>query len=166
MVEKLAGKVLVAQGGGPTAVINQSLVGVVLEARKFNHISRVYGAVHGVSGIIDEDFLDLEDVARTFALLPELAARARVEMGEPGGARRGQRFGIHEGHHQHRATGVIDDDCAQQSLVVELGHEPRTCLALGLIIHCDTFQIPFSGGFCCTITTKSTQNPTFLQMPV
>ena len=28
-------KILVAQGGGPTAVINQSLVGVVLEARKF-----------------------------------------------------------------------------------------------------------------------------------
>jgi 6-phosphofructokinase 1 len=59
MVEKLAGKVLVAQGGGPTAVINQSLVGVVLEARKFPHIKQVYGAVHGVRGIVDEDFLDL-----------------------------------------------------------------------------------------------------------
>jgi len=59
MVEKLPGKVLVAQGGGPTAVINQSLAGVVLEARKFTHIERVYGAVHGVSGIVDEDFLDL-----------------------------------------------------------------------------------------------------------
>ncbi|MGE0707269.1 MAG: 6-phosphofructokinase [Planctomycetota bacterium] len=59
MVEKLAGKVLVAQGGGPTAVINQSLVGVVLEARKFTHISRVYGAIHGVRGIVEEDFLDL-----------------------------------------------------------------------------------------------------------
>lgn len=59
MVEKLAGKVLVAQGGGPTAVINQSLVGVVLEARKFPHITRVYGALHGVRGIIEEDFIDL-----------------------------------------------------------------------------------------------------------
>lgn len=59
MVDKLAGKVLVAQGGGPTAVINQSLTGVVLEARKFPHITRVYGALHGVRGIIDEDFLDL-----------------------------------------------------------------------------------------------------------
>ena len=59
MSETLAGKVLVAQGGGPTAVINQSLVGVVLEARKFPHISRVYGAIHGVRGIVDEDFLDL-----------------------------------------------------------------------------------------------------------
>lgn len=70
---KLEGKVLVAQGGGPTAVINQSLVGVVLESRKFNQITKVYGAINGVSGIINEDFFDLtqetthnlEQVART-----------------------------------------------------------------------------------------------------
>jgi 6-phosphofructokinase 1 len=53
------GKVLVAQGGGPTAVINQSMAGVVLEARKFRNVERVYGAYHGVSGIIGEEFLDL-----------------------------------------------------------------------------------------------------------
>ena len=53
------GKVLVAQGGGPTAVINQSMAGVVLEARKFRNVERVYGAYHGVSGIIEEEFLDL-----------------------------------------------------------------------------------------------------------
>lgn len=53
------GKVLVAQGGGPTAVINQSMAGVVLEARKFRNVELVYGAYHGVSGIIGEEFLDL-----------------------------------------------------------------------------------------------------------
>ncbi|HEY1394169.1 MAG TPA: 6-phosphofructokinase, partial [Methylibium sp.] len=37
-------RILVAQGGGPTAVINQSLVGAVLEARRFAGIERVYGA--------------------------------------------------------------------------------------------------------------------------
>jgi 6-phosphofructokinase 1 len=52
-------KVLVAQGGGPTVVINQSLVGVVLEARKFQHVQRIYGARHGVRGIVDEDLVDL-----------------------------------------------------------------------------------------------------------
>ena len=52
-------KVLVAQGGGPTAVINQSLVGAVLESRKFREVHRVYGAFHGVRGIVNEDFLDL-----------------------------------------------------------------------------------------------------------
>ena len=55
----LHGKVLVAQGGGPTAVINQSMAGVVLEARKFRNVDLVYGAYHGVRGIVNEDFLDL-----------------------------------------------------------------------------------------------------------
>ncbi len=54
-----SGKILVAQGGGPTAVINQSLVGVALEARRFNQVTRIYGARHGVSGIVNEDFVDL-----------------------------------------------------------------------------------------------------------
>jgi len=70
---KLTGKALVAQGGGPTAVINQSVVGVVLEARRFPEITHVYGARHGVRGVLHEDFLDLsqattqnlEDVAAT-----------------------------------------------------------------------------------------------------
>jgi 6-phosphofructokinase 1 len=56
---KIEGKVLVAQGGGPTAVINQSLVGVVAEARKFAQATRVYGAVNGVRGIVNEEMLDL-----------------------------------------------------------------------------------------------------------
>ena len=54
-----SGKILVAQGGGPTAVINQSLVGVTLEARRFHNIEHVYGARHGVRGIVDEEFVDL-----------------------------------------------------------------------------------------------------------
>jgi len=54
-----SGKILVAQGGGPTAVINQSLVGVAMEARRFSHIGHIYGAHHGVRGIIDEDLVDL-----------------------------------------------------------------------------------------------------------
>jgi 6-phosphofructokinase 1 len=65
--------VIIAQGGGPTAVINQSLVGAVLEARRFPEVGRVYGALHGVRGLVDEAFLDLtrettenlEEVART-----------------------------------------------------------------------------------------------------
>lgn len=56
---KLTGKVLVAQGGGPTAVINQSLVGAVLESRKFPQVTKVYGAINGVNGIINENFIDL-----------------------------------------------------------------------------------------------------------
>jgi len=56
---KLTGKVVIAQSGGPTAVINQSLVGAVLESRKFTQITKVYGALNGVEGIINENFMDL-----------------------------------------------------------------------------------------------------------
>ncbi len=67
------GKVLVAQGGGPTAVINESLVGAALTARGVAGVDAVYGAFHGVQGIVNEDFIDLgqesaenlENVART-----------------------------------------------------------------------------------------------------
>jgi ATP-dependent phosphofructokinase / diphosphate-dependent phosphofructokinase len=52
-------RALVAQGGGPTAVINQSLAGVVLEARRFSNIESVYGARHGVAGILSENLVDL-----------------------------------------------------------------------------------------------------------
>src|SRR5262249_40746551 len=55
----MQGNVLVAQGGGPTAVINQSLVGVVSEARRFPGVQEVYGAVHGVRGIVDENLVNL-----------------------------------------------------------------------------------------------------------
>ena len=54
-----SGKILVAQGGGPTAVINQSLAGVVLEARRHHGVKLVYGARHGVRGIVNEDLVDL-----------------------------------------------------------------------------------------------------------
>jgi 6-phosphofructokinase 1 len=55
----VAGNALVGQSGGPTVVINQSLVGVVLEARRHGHIGRVYGARHGVAGILADDLVDL-----------------------------------------------------------------------------------------------------------
>ncbi len=58
-MQHLKGKAVVAQGGGPTAVINQSLVGLVQEARKWPFITHVYGARSGVRGILNEDFLNL-----------------------------------------------------------------------------------------------------------
>jgi 6-phosphofructokinase len=49
------GKLVIAQGGGQTAVINRSLAGAVLDARRFPKIEDIYGARHGVRGIVDED---------------------------------------------------------------------------------------------------------------
>ncbi len=72
-----SGKILVAQGGGPTAVINQSLVGVVLEARRFRNVELVYGARHGVRGIVDEDFLDLtQETSHNLELVASTPASA------------------------------------------------------------------------------------------
>jgi 6-phosphofructokinase 1 len=58
-MSRLEGKVLGAQGGGPPPDINQSGVGVALEARKCSQVTSIYGAVHGVRGIIEENFVDL-----------------------------------------------------------------------------------------------------------
>jgi 6-phosphofructokinase len=70
-------KILVAQGGGPTAVINQSLVGVVLEARKFRQIEKIYGAFHGVRGIVEEDFADLtQETAINLEMVAQTPAAA------------------------------------------------------------------------------------------
>ena len=55
----LRGKAIVAQGGGPTAVINESLAGVVVESRKVPQVDRIYGAFHGVRGIVNEELVDL-----------------------------------------------------------------------------------------------------------
>lgn len=53
---------VIAQGGGPTAVINQTLVGAALEIRKRHPGARVLGARHGVRGIRDGDYVDLTDI--------------------------------------------------------------------------------------------------------
>jgi 6-phosphofructokinase len=75
----MAQKILVAQGGGPTAVINQSMVGVVLEARKFAEVAAVYGAVHGVRGIVNQDFVDLTQ--ETSANLEAVAETPAAALG-------------------------------------------------------------------------------------
>ncbi|MDR1102078.1 MAG: 6-phosphofructokinase [Clostridiales bacterium] len=50
--------VIVAQSGGPTAVINASLAGVVRSAKEHG-LGKVYGAIHGVEGVMSADFIDL-----------------------------------------------------------------------------------------------------------
>ncbi len=68
---KLKGKAIVAQSGGCTAVINQSLAGVVNTARQSPLITHVWGARYGVRGLLRGDFLDLK--AQPPALLREIA---------------------------------------------------------------------------------------------
>ncbi len=51
--------VIIAQSGGPTCVINSSLRGVIEAAREFDNIGTVYGACHGIEGVLKEELLDL-----------------------------------------------------------------------------------------------------------
>lgn len=53
------GNAVIGQSGGPTSVINQSLVGVVQEMRKHKLVDQLLGARHGVRGIINDDFINL-----------------------------------------------------------------------------------------------------------
>ena len=59
MAAELEGNVLVGQSGGPTAVINASIEGVVAEALNHDCIEEIYGTLNGVLGILNEDFIDL-----------------------------------------------------------------------------------------------------------
>ncbi len=63
-MKNLKGAALLGQSGGPTSVINASAAGVFLEALKQENITAVYGAVHGIKGVLNEDFYDItkEDI--------------------------------------------------------------------------------------------------------
>lgn len=50
---------IVAQSGGPTVAINASLAGVIDGVKKSNKFTRVYGAIHGIQGVLDNNFIDL-----------------------------------------------------------------------------------------------------------
>ena len=56
------GNAVVSQSGGPTGVINASLAGVIEAAQKHPGIEKIYGAVHAVSGIIKDEFIDLTEM--------------------------------------------------------------------------------------------------------
>lgn len=77
MAKSTKGNMLIGQSGGPTVVINQSLVGAVMAAQKSPKIGKIYGAVHGIQGILNQDLMDLtrEPVAnlKTVGLTPSSA---------------------------------------------------------------------------------------------
>ncbi len=54
---------VIGQSGGPTGVINASLVGVIEEVCKHEEIENLYGAIHAVDGIVAEQFIDLKQLS-------------------------------------------------------------------------------------------------------
>jgi ATP-dependent phosphofructokinase / diphosphate-dependent phosphofructokinase len=74
---ELIGNLLVAQSGGPTAVINASVAGVVQEARKHRCISGIIGGRNGILGILNENLTDLgQETAEAIEALKHTPAAA------------------------------------------------------------------------------------------
>ncbi|MBI3735442.1 diphosphate--fructose-6-phosphate 1-phosphotransferase, partial [Candidatus Sumerlaeota bacterium] len=73
------GNALIGQSGGPTVVINQSLAGAVIEARKHKQIGKFFGARHGVQGILKQDLVDLS--AESVSTLEAVAKTPAAALG-------------------------------------------------------------------------------------
>ncbi len=52
---------IVAQSGGPSPVINNTLRGIVETARQMEEIGTVYAGWHGIEGVLKEELLNLSD---------------------------------------------------------------------------------------------------------
>jgi len=72
-----SGNLLVAQSGGPTAVINSSVAGVIQEAGRHEEIEEIYGGLNGIYGILNEELVDInEEKAKTIEGLKHTPAAA------------------------------------------------------------------------------------------
>ena len=65
-MEQLKGACIIGQSGGPTAVINASAQGVIQTALASSQITKVYGAAHGIKGVLGDQLYDMgqEDPAQ------------------------------------------------------------------------------------------------------
>lgn len=74
---KLKGNAVIGQSGGPTVVINQSLVGIIEAASQHAEINKIFGAKNGVRGMLEERFIELQDLPikklESLALTPSAA---------------------------------------------------------------------------------------------
>ncbi len=77
MGDTFEGAAIIGQSGGPTAVINQSLVGLIDELRECNQITKILGMRHGVAGLVARDVVDLtqtpRDILEAVATTPSAA---------------------------------------------------------------------------------------------
>lgn len=73
---------IVAQSGGPTVAINASLAGVIDGVKKSNKFTRVYGAIHGIQRVLDNNFIDLSLMALSkFPLVNTLELSPAMYLG-------------------------------------------------------------------------------------
>ena len=56
---------LVAQSGGPSAAINATITGVIDAGIESGRVGHVYGALNGIKGVLNENFVNLDEVCDT-----------------------------------------------------------------------------------------------------
>ena len=72
---------LVAQSGGPTAAINATLAGVIRAAKEREEIDTVYGALYGIQGVLQEKFINLNQIVDTEEKLEKLRVTPAAALG-------------------------------------------------------------------------------------
>ncbi|MFA6971238.1 MAG: 6-phosphofructokinase [Gallionella sp.] len=126
MAKQLIGKMVIGQSGGPTAVINQSLVGAVLAARRHASITGILGAHHGIAGIMKEDFIDL--TTQSVEQLELVAATPAAALGsvrlKPGRAECEKVFEVFKKHDVRYFFYVGGNDSAETAhIIAEMAKE-------------------------------------------
>ena len=139
MAELLKGNAVVGQSGGPTAVINQSLVGVIEATKVAPMIRRLFGARNGVRGIVEERFVELKGMPN--ALLERVAATPGSALGSTRDkpdeaycrkifevfARRGVRYFFYIGGNDSADTARIVNELAEAAgYELRVFHIPKT----------------------------------------
>jgi 6-phosphofructokinase 1 len=133
-MKSLKGKALIGQSGGPTCVINESLVGAIDEARRHAAIRAIYGAVHGIQGVLAQDIIDLR--AESPATLRLVRATPSAALGsvrkKPTEEECAQIFRIFQAHDIRYFFYIGGNDSAETASIIDglaerSGYEIRVC---------------------------------------
>jgi 6-phosphofructokinase 1 len=133
------GNALIGQSGGPTCVINQSLVGIVEAAKASKSIVNVYGALHGIKGVLEGKLVDLgkesketlEAVARTpcaaLRSVRKKPTREECEQALAAFEKHDVRYFFYIGGNDSAETAhVLNEIAVAQGYEVRLFHVPKT----------------------------------------
>jgi 6-phosphofructokinase len=130
---------VVGQSGGPTGVINASLVGVIEEAKKHPEIQTLYGAIHAVAGMVKDEFIDLgklsAETLETVAASPSSALGTSRDKPDAAYCRRIlevfkkrniQYFFYIGGNDSANTAFIIDSVAAEANFEMRAFHVPKT----------------------------------------
>jgi len=87
-MSQLRGSLIIGQSGGPSSVINASAYGVIKTALDADEITTVYGAFHGIKGVLDDKLMIMDaENPQELALLPYTPSSAlgscRYKIADP-----------------------------------------------------------------------------------